>query len=436
MIMTEGFRGKLFYFDKSANITNLAKSYHYFENGMLIVKDGLVEDAGEFLSLSKKYSGIPVNDYRNCFIMPGFIDAHIHSVQTRVLASNGKELLEWLDNYIFPQEQKFEDADYARVETLFFMKQLIRNGTTTALIYPSVHKSASEAVFALGARINMRLICGNTWMDRNAPAYLLRQAKDSYDDAIELIEKWHNRNRLKFAVTPRYAITSSPTGLELAAQLFHQFDDLYVQTHISENSKEIEVVEKMYGNRRNYLDVYDHYGLLSKRTFLGHGIHLTNAELNRIAECGCAIVHCPTSNLFLGSGLFDMQLMNEKKINVAIGSDVGAGTSFSMLQTLSDAYKVSSLRKNPINALQAFYSITLGAARALNLDNCIGNFDKGMEADFVIIDPEVNPLIGYRIEETDNLEEILFALMILSDDRIIKDTFLMGESQKTFLQSF
>jgi guanine deaminase len=267
-------------------------------------------------------------------------------------------------------------------------------------------------------------------MDRNAPEYLVRSPHASFDDAVELIEKWHHRRRLQFAVTPRYAITSSPEALELAARLFHQYDDLYLQTHISENNKEIELVEKMYGNRRNYLDVYDHFGLLSERTFLGHGIHLEDHELDRISETGTTIVHCPSSNLFLGSGLFNMQVMEEKKIAVAMGSDVGAGTGFSMLQTLGDAYKVSALRGNPLNALQAFYLITLGAARALNLGNHIGNFDKGMEADFVVIEPNANPLISYRIQETDNLGEILFAFMVLGDERIIKETYIMGKQMQ------
>jgi len=428
--MTEGFRGKLFYFDKSASPKNLTNNYHYYNDGLLVVKNGLIEDAGDYATVLKKHTGLQVTKYTDCIIMPGFVDAHVHSVQTKAVASYGKELLEWLDNYIFPQERRFDNLDYARLNTRFFVDQLIRNGTTTAMIYPSVHKSSSDALFAIAAEKNMRLICGNTWMDRNAPDYLLRQPQASYDDSVELIGKWHNQKRLKFAVTPRYAITSSPQGLELAAKLFHQYDDLYLQTHISENAKEIELVEKMYGNRRNYLDVYDHFGLLSERTFLGHGIHLEAQELERIAQTGASIVHCPSSNLFLGSGLFDMQLMNLKQISIAIGSDVGAGTSFSMLQTLGDAYKVSALRKSPVNALLAFYLITLGAARALNLEDKIGNFDPGMEADFVVIDPQDNPLLSYRIDETDDLEETLFALMVLGDDRIIKETFILGVPSK------
>lgn len=428
--MTEGFRGKLFYFDKSACVENLSDSYHYFDDGLLVVRDGLVEDAGDYGEVSKRFPELRIHNYSQCYILPGFIDAHVHSVQIRAVASYGKELLEWLDNYIFPQEKRFEEAEYAQINTRFFLDQLVQSGTTTAMIYPSVHRTSAEALFEIAAEKNMRLIGGNTWMNRNAPAYLLRSPGVSYDDAVGLIEKWHHHKRLHFAVTPRYAITSSPEALELAARLFHQYDDLYLQTHISENNKEIELVEKMYGNRRNYLDVYDHFGLLSERTFLGHGIHLEDQELDRIAETGTTIVHCPSSNLFLGSGLFNMQVMNEKKITVAMGSDVGAGTGFSMLQTLGDAYKVSALRGNPLDPLQAFYLITLGAARALNLADHIGNFDKGMEADFVVIDAKSNPLIRYRLEETDNLPEILFVFMVLGDERIIKATYIMGKQMK------
>lgn len=427
--MRKGYRGRIFDFDKDGCIENLENHYRYFEDGLLVVENGKIELAGDFHTIFKTLGGdLEIHDFGKCLIMPGFIDAHVHSVQTKAIASFGKELLDWLDNYIFPAEQKFEDVEYAKLHTHFFLNQLLKNGTTTAIVYPSLHETSAEALFETAAKLNMRIISGNTWMDRNAPKYLIKSPGESLEISIRLIEKYHNNGRSKFAVTPRYAITSTPESLEKAAWLFTQFDDLYLQTHISENKKEVEMVNHSFGHLRHYLDVYDHYGLLTNKTFLGHGIYLDEAELRRIAETGTTIVHCPTSNLFLGSGLFDYKKMLRQKINVSIGSDVGAGTSFSMLQTLQDAYKISALKANPMTSLEAFYLITLGAAKSLGLDDKIGNLDPGSEADFVVIDPSKNKLLEYRIHESDSVADLLFAVMILGDDRIVKETFLMGEA--------
>ncbi len=426
--MRKGYRGKVFYFKNGANQHSFAQHYHYFADGLLVVNDGLVEAAGDFAALSKNLgSHFEIEDFGDALILPGFIDAHVHSVQSKAIASYGKELLEWLDNYIFPAEQKFADQDYAREHTAFFVNQLLKSGTTTAVVYPSVHANSAEALFDLALDKNMRLIAGNTWMDRNAPEYLLQSPATAYDLSKRLIQKYHNKSRLSFAVTPRYAITSSPEALEMAAALFHEYPDLYLQTHISENRKEIEMVNHSYPNHRNYLDVYDEYGMLTPRTILGHGIHLENEELERIAETGTRIAHCPTSNLFLGSGLFDYRKMLNHDIRFALASDVGAGTSFSMLQTLQDAYKISAINGNPMPALLGFYLLTLGGAQSLGLENKIGNFDPGMEADFVVLDPELNPLLNYRLAESDSIEDLLFALMILGDERLVRGTYLMGK---------
>ena len=433
--MRKGYRGKIFFFKDTANYYNLSKHYHFYEDGLLIIKNGIVEAAGDYHSLLKMItSDFEIENFGKALIMPGFIDAHVHSVQTKAIASFGKELLDWLDNYIFPAEKAFSDPDYAKTHTRFFIDQLLKNGTTTAMIYPSVHETATEALFEIASELNMRLITGNTWMDRNAPEYLLKTPDESYAVSKALIEKFHNKARLSFAVTPRYAITSSPEALEMAASLFHEYDDLYLQTHISENRKEIALVNHSFPNHKNYLDVYDDFGMLTDRTFLGHGIHLKNEELKRISKTETKIVHCPSSNLFLGSGLFDYRKVLDQEIQITLGSDVGAGISFSMLQTLQDAYKISALNGKPMQSLLAFYLITLGAAKALGLEKKIGNFDKGMEADFVVIDPELNPLLNYRIQKAGSIEDLLFALMILGDDRVIKSTYLMGEEKVSSLQ--
>ena len=426
--MKRGYRGRLFDFSSGFYPNGPESGCRYFKDGLLLVEDGYVHQSGSYEEVIQHCDkATEIENLGNAVIMPGFFDLHVHSVQTRAIASYGKALLDWLDNYIFPVEKRFSDPDYARENTRFFLNQLLKNGTTTAMVYPSSHACSTEALFDLAAEMNIRIISGNTWMDRNAPEYLLKSPEESRDISKKLIEKYHKQHRNLFAITPRYAITSSPEALQMAAELFKEYDDLYLQTHISENKKEIEVVNQSFPNHRNYMDVYDDYGMLTPRTLLGHGVHLTEGELQRIAETGTHIVHCPTSNLFLGSGLFDFAGTSAHGIAVPMGSDVGAGTSFSMFQTLQDAYKISTLQGKPMKALEGFYSITLGAAKVLNLDHVSGNFDPGKEADFVVIDPTLNPLLDYRISASESIEDILFALMILGDDRVVKDTFLMGK---------
>jgi guanine deaminase len=426
--MLKGYRGKIFDFNHAANPENLADHFRFFEDGLLVVEDGWVKACGDFSRIKNSVDEeFEIVNFGASFIFPGFVDAHVHSVQTAAIASHGNELLDWLENYIFPNERNFENPDYALGHTRFFLKQLLKNGTTTAMVYPSVHENSAEALFQTAHEMNFRLITGNTWMDRNAPDYLLRSPQESYDSSVSLIKKWHKKGRLHFAATPRYAITSSPESLKVISTLMQEHRDLYLQTHISENKKEVAVVNHHYPNNNHYLDVYDSYGLLTPKTLLGHGIYLKDDELKRIAETGCSIVHCPSSNLFLGSGLFDYKKVLDNKINIALGSDVGAGTSFSMLQNLQDAYKISALTGKPLNPLLSFYFITLGGAKALHLDRKTGNFDNGKEADFVVIDPSLNELLDYRLKYADSLEEALFAIIILSGEQVVKNTFLMGK---------
>lgn len=427
--MVKGYRGQLFDFANDNGTDSAGAKHRYYADGLLLVEAGRVVAAGDYGALSREAAGAKIVDYGRSLIMPGFVDAHVHSVQTKAIASFGKELLDWLESYVFPAETLFEQPDYARLHTQFFLKQLLKNGTTTAAVFSSVHAAAAEALFEEALKLNMRIIGGNTWMDRNAPQQLCLPAELSFELSGQLIRKYHNQQRLHFAVTPRYAITSSPKSLHLVAELLASRSDLYLQTHISENKKEIETVRRHYPKHRNYLDVYDDFGLLSPRTLLGHGIHLTNEELKRVADTETKIIHCPSSNLFLGSGLLDFYRMQRHGIKLAMGSDVGAGTSFSMLQTLQDAYKVSALKGEPLSAMDAFYAITLGGAKALKLDGLIGNFDKEKEADFVVVDLSKDELIDYRTRDA-SLEEMLFALMTLGNDRVIKATYLMGELVK------
>jgi len=422
-------RGKLFDFKEAANPFNLSENPRYIEDGLLVIEDGKILASGDYRLLIKTLpADLPVEDFSGCFILPGFVDAHVHSVQTKAIASDGGELLDWLQNHIFANERQFENAGYAYEHTRFFFRQLLKNGTTTAAIFPSVHPVSAEAVFEIASDLKMCIIAGKTMMDRNAPDYLLESPQNAYDNSKALIEKWHQKGRLHYAVTPRFALTSSPEAFPMASSLLKEFDHLYLQTHISENETEIAVVKGISPVNHNYLNVYDSFGLLTDRTLLGHGIYLSEEELERIAEVGSTIVHCPSSNLFLGSGLFDFEKVIINKINLAVGSDVGAGTSFSMLSNLREAYKIAALRKRKLHPFQAFYFATLGGAKALKLDNEIGNFEPGKAADFVVLDPTRNDLLEYRLNDVGSIEETLFAIIILGNEQLVKATYVMGEA--------
>jgi len=422
-------RGKLFDFKEAANPFNLSENPRYIEDGLLVIEDGKILASGDYRLLIKTLpADLPVEDFSGCFILPGFVDAHVHSVQTKAIASDGGELLDWLQNHIFANERQFENVDYAYEHTRFFFRQLLKNGTTTAAIFPSVHPISAEALFEIVSELKMCIITGKTMMDRNAPDYLLESPQNAYENSKALIEKWHQKGRLHYAVTPRFALTSSPESFTLASALLKEFDKLYLQTHISENETEIAVVKGIFPVNHNYLNVYDSFGLLTDRTLLGHGIYLSEEELDRIAEVGSTIVHCPSSNLFLGSGLFDFEKVIINKINIAVGSDVGAGTSFSMLSNLREAYKIAALRKRKLHPFQAFYFATLGGAKALKLDNEIGNFEPGKAADFVVLDPSRNDLLEYRLKDVGSIEETLFAIIILGNEQLVKATYVMGEA--------
>lgn len=436
--MLIGFRGRLCDFADDADFSNLERCFRYFEDGMLVVENGTIKDMGDYSQLSEKYGDeLSLVDFGGKWIFPGFVDAHIHAVQTPAVVSQGKQLLDWLDHYIFPCEDRFRDPAFAVEHIRFFTERLLASGTTTAAIFCGIHDVTVEAVFETARQLNMRIIAGKTWMDRNTYPQLQEDPKRSYQSVIQQIERYHHQGRLLYSLNPRYALSSSPELLRFCGELVKHFPDLYVQTHIAENRREVEEVRDHFHQHRSYLDVYDSYGLLTPRTLLGHGIYLSEEEISRISETGSVVVHCPTSNTFLGSGLFPLHRMIEKKIRLAIGSDIGAGTSFSMLANLKDAYKISSLLshsfpeegnlKSTLHPLEAFYLITLGGAKALSLDNYIGNFSAGKEADFVVLNPKQNELLEYRLRFAEDLPDQLFAIMMLGDERIVDSVFLMGD---------
>ncbi|WP_313306660.1 guanine deaminase [Stutzerimonas balearica] len=429
MPQAKAYRAALLHCLADPREVGIERSHEYFEDGLLVVADGKVAQIGHAAELLPTLAaGTEVVEYPNALITPGFVDAHIHYPQTGMIASYGEQLLDWLETYTFPTERAFADKARAGEVAEVFLNELLRNGTTTALVFGSVHKESVDAFFEACEKRNLRMIAGKVLMDRNAPDYLTDTAETGYADSKELIERWHGKGRLHYAVTPRFAPTSTPEQLALAGQLFKEYPDLYMHTHLSENRKEIEWVRELFPERQGYLDVYDHHGLIGARAVFAHGVHLCDDECRRLGETGSAVAFCPTSNLFLGSGLFDLEKVEGFGVRVGLGTDVGAGTSFSQLQSLNEAYKVMQLQGKKLDPFKSLYLATLGGARALYLDDRIGNLQPGKEADFVVLDYQATPLIDYRMRQARTLEEKLFALTILGDDRAVKETFAAGVS--------
>ena len=402
----------------------------YFEDGLLIIKQGRVRqlvDARDWIDHLP--DGSALYDYSGCLVMPGFIDTHSHYPQTEMIASCGLQLLDWLEQYTYPTEEKFAEREYADRIAEFYCDQMLRNGTTSSAVFATVHSESVDAIFEAARHRDMCLLAGKVMMDRNAPPSMCDDPQQSYRTSAELIRRWHLQGRLHYAVTPRFAPCCSPEQLELCGQLLDEYPDVYLQSHVAENADEVRWVAELFPESRSYLDVYDRFGLLGPRALYAHCIHLDEADRERMSDSGAAIAFCPTSNLFLGSGLFGLDAVRRQDIRVGLGTDVGAGTSFSLLQTLNEAYKVCQMSGHSLTPLKAFHLVTLGAAESLYLDHRIGNFETGKEADFVVLDLQATDLMSLRMQAALSLEEKLFALMMLGDDRCVQATHVMGHRQ-------
>ncbi|WDE14052.1 guanine deaminase [Thalassomonas haliotis] len=426
--MLKVYRGEILHFLADPAKVALEQSYQHFADGLLVIEDGKVKQLGEASSLLASLAAdVEVTHYQNGLIMPGFIDTHIHYPQTEMIASYGEQLLEWLENYTFPAERRFEDEAYAKDVAEFFLDQLLDAGTTTALVFGTVHKASVDAFFTVAQQKKLRMICGKVLMDRNCPDFLTDTAETGFTDSKALIEKWHNTDRLQYAVTPRFAPTSTREQLDKAGELLSLYPDVYMHTHLCENKKEIEWVQALFPENNGYLDVYDQSNLLGRRSVFAHGVHLHDEECQRLSDTGSAIAFCPTSNLFLGSGLFNLKQAEEYDVNVGMGTDVGAGTSFSILRSLNEAYKIQQLRGEKLTPFKSFYLSTLGGAVALDLEDQIGNLAPGKEADFIVLDYNATPLMERRIKQCKTLHEKLFVLSMLGDERNVCATHILGE---------
>lgn len=429
-------RGRLLSFNRQPLSRDDAASYRYEPDGAVLLEDGLIRSSGSYGEVKEAADdGVPEIDHRPHLIMPGFIDAHLHFPQMQVIGSYAANLLEWLNGYTFIEEQRFADPTHGEMIAVRFYDEMLRHGTTTAAAFCSVHKASADAYFAEAAKRNMRMIGGKVMMDRNAPEVLCDNAEKGYDDTKQIIADWNGKGRNHVAITPRFAITSTPGQMEAAKALAHEFPDLHIQTHLSENRDEIALACSLYPEAKDYTDIYDHYGLLGPKSLFGHCIHLSDREADAMSASGSVAVHCPTSNLFLGSGLFPLRRLQgrEKPVRVAFATDIGGGTSYSMLRTLDEAYKIQQLLGERLNPFESFYFATRGNAEALSLADRIGTLDDGTDADLVVLDASATPAMALKMQVVDTLSEELFLLQTMGDDRAIVETYIAGQPGKSVI---
>jgi len=406
-----------------------AEALRYESDALVVMRAGRVVAFGPAPALLPSLpAATTVVRYPNALLVPGFIDAHVHYPQLPIIGTCGKSLIDWLEHSTFVAEQRCVDPAFAAATARTYLDECLRHGITTAGVYGTVHPGSVDAIFAAALARGMRMIAGKALMDRHAPAALTDTAQSGYDDSKALIARWHGRGRLAYAVTPRFAPTSSPEQLAAAGALAREHRGVYVQTHIAETTDEIAWVQRLFPDARDYLDVYASHGLLGRRSVFGHGIHLAEDAWQRIFDAGAAVAHCPTSNNFLGSGLFRLGAAKRapRPVRVALATDVGGGTTLSMLATMGEAYKVARHTGFGLTAAQAFWLATSGGAEALDLAGTVGGLAPGHEADIAVLDLAATPLIAYRMQFCESVADTLAVLMMLGDDRAIRATYVAG----------
>jgi guanine deaminase len=418
----KAFRGEILTVPEDPT-TGSPEAVRHFRDGLLVVEDGLVIACGPHADLAAKFGDVGTESLPG-LIVPGFVDAHVHYPQTERIASHGAQLLEWLERHIFPAEQAFADPAHADGIAAFFLDELLRNGTTSALVFATVHACSVDALFAAALARDMRIVSGKVLMDLGPPG-LADTPEQGRADTEALIAKWRGRGRLGYAVTPRFALTSSEPQLAGAGEVLAAHPDVLMHTHLSENLGEIAAVGARFRDTQDYLDVYDRFGLVGRRSVFAHCVHMSERAMGRMAEAGAGIAFCPTSNLFLGSGLFDLAQSDRHGVKVGIGTDIGAGTSFSVLHTLGEAYKICQLRGASLDPFRALHLATTGGARVMGIAERVGALLPGQEADFVVLDSTSTPLLARRSAGAD-LHDRLFALQVLGDDRAVAATYLRG----------
>lgn len=432
---TQALRGAAISFEAdpflAAPGTAPGAALRHWTDALIVLEAGRIRSVGDWSAAAAAAlaaEGVPVTHHRDALICPGFIDAHVHYPQLPMIGAHGEQLLGWLERHTFPTEAAFTDPAHAARVAEAFLDALLAAGTTTAAVYCTVHPQSVEAFFAASERRGTRMIAGKVLMDRNAPEALRDTAEGGVADSAALLARWHGRGRQLYAVTPRFAPTSSPAQLAAAGRLWQAHPGTYMQTHIAESPAEVAWVRKLFPEAADYLDVYRQAGLTGPRAILGHGIHLSEAEFCHCHRSGTALAHCPTSNTFLGSGLFRAFEARRpaRPVRLGLGTDIGAGTSPCQLRSMGEAYKVARLGGHDLTALQAFYLATRGGAEALYLEDRIGSLAPGMEADLVVLDLKATPLLDFRLGFCDGIEEVLFVLMTLGDERLVRATYVAG----------
>ncbi|MDA9734680.1 guanine deaminase [SAR116 cluster bacterium] len=420
-------KGRILYFLNNPFIAKIEDSVNILENGGILIEGNLIKDVDEFQNLKRKFPHLEIHDYGNNLITAGFIDCHMHYPQTKIIASYGKRLLDWLNDYTFPEEIKFENSDYAKKIANLTLDLCLRNGTTTVASFCTTSVNSVDAIFEEAEKRKMCVVAGKTCMDRNAPKLLIDNVKSSYDDSKSLIKKWHLKDRNIYAITPRFAPTSSPEQLETLGNLWTEYPDCIMQTHLSEQKEEIKWVKQLFPKIKSYLEIYQKFNLVKKNSIFGHCIYLQKREIDILREIKSSVAHCPTSNTFIGSGIFDLVKFINNNIDVGLATDTGGGTSFSMLKTMSETYKISQLNNFSIHPAQLLWLATVGSSKSLGLENKIGNIIKGNYADLVVIELNSTKEIEQRQRNAESFWEALFPTLLMGDDRAIISTWVSGK---------
>ncbi len=403
------------------------ESIRHEARGGVLIEGGKITATGPAEALRAAHPQAEITDHGAALICAGFIDAHAHYPQTGIIASWGKRLIDWLESYTFPEEMRFGDPAHAAATARLHLDLTRAAGTTTIASFCTIHPVSVEAFFQEADRRGQRVVAGKTCMDRNAPEALRDTPKRAYDHSRALIARWHGKGRLTYAITPRFSPTSSPEQLEALGALWAQHPDCLMQTHLAEQKEEVEWVRRLFPDARDYLDTYERFGLIGKGALFGHAIHLTARERARLRESGSSLIHCPTSNCFIGSGLFDMPGLMAEGQRIGLATDTGGGSSFSMLRTMAAAYEIAQLRGVALHPAQLMWLATQGSARALRMDHLIGNLAPGMEADLVVLDLASTPAIAQRAARADDFWEALFPTIMMGDERAVKAVWINGK---------
>ncbi|OAM34989.1 guanine deaminase [Eikenella sp. NML080894] len=427
--MKTAIRSAMLTFKKDPFFHEMDECLVYESDAVIVMEGGKITQVGRAQDILPELDGVEVKRYTDSVIIPGFIDSHVHYPQTEIIGAYGEQLLDWLNNYTFIAEQGFKNKEHASEVAKVFLKEQIRNGVTSSTVYCTVFPQSVDAIFEEAEKYDMRIMAGKVCMDRNAPEVLLDTPQRAYDESSSLIKKWHNKGRAEYVITPRFVPTSTPEQMEMMQALAAENPDMLIQSHVSENVNEVAWVKDLCPKAKDYTDAYAQYGLVRPRAIYGHGIHLTDRELSVFSETGAAVAHCPTSNFFLGSGCLNVKKLRDKNrpVHVGLATDLGAGTSFSMLQTMNEAYKAAQMNGTPYTSLHSFYLASCGTAEALGLQDKVGTIAVGMEADLTVLNLKSTPIIDYRMKYAKDLEEALFIQMTLGDDRAIAATYVAGK---------